>query len=234
MSSKFQEVREFGATATLLAAVLATRKASAATGKLLVFLHTFVKQHAFQTALESALPGCEVIAVGRIIDFERVLAKGVDAVLTLPVVLTAFKLQPNIQGSLVGRAEENYSLVAVGAAPEPERVATVGALDVLGREGTTSFVRSLLGASPRVERVVKLEDLVRLLQAQATDAVLLPSRLLPEMRVTSRLPLTQRELTRRVGLPAAAATSSTGQSILTAIRRMPLQVAETFGVDAWR
>jgi hypothetical protein len=234
LSSTFPEIKEFGATAALIAAMLVTRESSATTGRLLVFLHTFVKQHAFQTALEAALPGCEVTAVGRIIDFERVLAKGVDAVLTLPVVMAAFNLQPQVQGSLDGSAEEKYSLVAVGTIPEPERVVTVGALDVLGRDGTASFVRSLLGASTRVERVVKLEDLLRLLQAQAVDAVLLPSRVLPEMRQTSRLSLTPRELTRRVGLPAAVATSSSGSLILAAIRRMPAQVARTFGVDAWR
>ncbi len=223
-----------GATATAVAAMLAARTANASVGKLLVFLHTAAKQRALQSALQAALSGVEVIAVGRVADFERFYKEGVDAILTLPVVLAAFNLTAQLHGNRAGSPHETYSLVAVGGAPDPTRVATVGALDLLGREGTTAFVRNLLGASPRVERVSKIEDLPRLLQVQVADAVLLPSRLYPEIRATSKLNLTPRELSKPVGLPAAVGVSAAGPRVLAVLSRMPAQAANTLGVDSWR
>src|SRR3954462_6321375 len=104
------------------------------TNRLLAYLHVAIKQRALQSDLEQALPGVEVIAVGRVGDFERLLTGGVDAVLALPVVLAAYTLSPSLQGQHGGSPEERYALVGVGSLPDPSRVATVGALDLLGRE----------------------------------------------------------------------------------------------------
>src|SRR5690242_18609706 len=98
-------------------------------GRLLAYLHVAIKQRALQSDLEGALPGVEVIAVGRVGDFERLLKEGVDAVLALPVVLAAYNLSPSLQGQRGGSSEERYALVAVGSTPDPSRVATVGALN---------------------------------------------------------------------------------------------------------
>src|SRR4030095_2168418 len=138
--------------------------------RLLVFLHVAAKQRAFQTELQTALPGIVVAAVGRTGDFERALAEGQDAVLTLPVVLAAHGLAPVLRGVRQGSADEKYSLVGTEAAPDPGKVAVVGALDLLGRDGMATFVQSLVGAHPKVERVTKVEDLLPLLQMQRVDA----------------------------------------------------------------
>ena len=235
MSSKVANFKELGATVTVvLAAMLSARNAGANTGRLLVFLHVAVKPRALQSALEAALPGIEVIAVGRVSDFERFLKEGVDAIIALPVVLAAFKLSAQLHGNRAGSQVERYSLVAVDGIPEPRRVATVGALDLLGRDGTNAFVKDLLEANPRVERVSKVEDLLRLLQAQVADAILLPSRLFSEIRATSKLNLSPFELPKPVGLPSAVGTSAEGPQVLAALSRMPAQVARTLGVDSWR
>jgi hypothetical protein len=202
--------------------------------KLLVFLHVAVKQRAFQSDLESALPGIDITAVGRVADFERLFKESVDAVLALPVVLAAYGLSPSLRGQRGGSSEERYSLVGVGAAPDPAGVGTVGALALLGREGTANFVKSLLGASPKVERVSKVEDLLPLLQLQRADAVLLPSRLFPDIKNASKLALAARELTKTVGLPAAASTSPAGAQVLSALSKMPAKVSNILGVDTWR
>src|ERR1044071_832778 len=98
-------------------------------GRLLVYLHVAIKQRALQSDLESALPQVEVVAVGRIADFERVLKDGVDAVLALPLVLSAYNLSPGLRGQRAGSSEERYLLAGVGSPPVPSRVTTVGALD---------------------------------------------------------------------------------------------------------
>lgn len=201
---------------------------------MLVFLHVAVKQRAFQSELSAALPGTNVTAVGRVADFDRALAQGQDAVLSLPVVLAARGLTPRLRGQRQGSTEEKYSLVAADAAPDPQRVAVVGALDLLGREGTNTFVQGLVGARPKVERVTKVEDLLPLLQMQRVEAILLPSRLFAELKAASRMNLAQRELPTGVGLPAVASLTASGADIAQAVSRLPASLGKALGVDAWR
>jgi hypothetical protein len=212
---------------------LASRNSQAQAPKLLVFLHVSLKQRAFQSLLQSALPGVDVTAVGRIGDFERGLADVPDAVLTLPVVLVAKHLQVQLQGLRAGSSEEKYALVGADAAPDPSRVKTVGALDLLGREGTNGFVNRMLDASTKVERVTKVEDLLPLLQMQRVDAILLPERLLPDVRSASRINLVARQLPKAVGLPAVAALGPGASAISAGVARLSGNLSQTIGVDAW-
>ena len=222
------------AIAITLAAELVSRTASAGGAKLLVFLHVALKQRAFESELQTAMPGVEVRAVGRLADFERALGDGTDAVLSLPPLLTSHGLTPKLQGLHAGAPEEKYALVGAGSAPDPAHVAAVGALDLLGREGTNAFVYGLLGSRPKVERVTKFEDLLPLLQMQKVDAIVLPTRLLPELQEASRLPLTQRELAKLVKLPAVASVGTAGGDVIAQVTHLPGKVGKTLGVDAWR
>jgi len=193
-----------------------------------------MKQRAFQGELQAALPSAAVTAVGRLADFERGLRDGADAVLSLPVLLAARGLSVRLQGQRQGAPHETYSLVADDAPPDPKAVRVVGALDLLGREGTTAFVHELVGARPKVERVTKLEDLLPLLQMRRAEAVLIPTRLVADMRSASRLNLVQRELTTPVGLPAVAVTGPAGADVAAAVSALPAKVCRILGVDAWR
>jgi len=219
--------------AALGLSLLASRTSQAAAAKLLVFLHVSLKQRAFQGLLQNALPGVDVTAVGRISDFDRALADSPDAVLTLPLVLSAKNMHVQLQGQRAGSAEEKYALVAADTAPDPARVKTVGALDVLGRDGTASFVNRMLGLSTKVERVTKVEDLLPLLQMQRVDAILIPQRLIADVKSASRINLVPRELAKQVGLPAVASLGAAGPSISASLARLPLGLSQTMGVDAW-
>jgi hypothetical protein len=203
-------------------------------GKLLVYLHVAVKQRAFQSLLAKGLPGVDTTAVGRVADFERALQDAPDAVLTLPVVLAAQSLTPALRGVTRGSFEERYALVGAGSPPEVAKVASVGALDLLGRDGTNRFVRRLVGAQARVERVTKIEDLLPLLQMQRVEAVLLPARLVAELRGASRLALAERQLDQTVALPAVASTGGGGAAVAGAISKMPHDVSKLLGVEEWR
>lgn len=234
-SSHFSSKMSLGAAGALLvASSLATRTARANSPRLLVFLHVAVKQRALQSALQSGLSGIDVTAVGRIGDFERSLKDGTDAVLAVPPVLAAFKLNARLRGVRGGAPEEKYSLVGVGAEPVADKVSVLGALDLLGRDGTNGFVRGLLGSMPRVERVSKVEDLLPLLQMQRVDAILIPSRLLVEIKAASKLSLVQTELGKTVGLPAVAALTAAGEAVAASVGKMPAAVARTLGVESWR
>lgn len=202
--------------------------------RLLVFLHLAVKQRALQGDLEAGLPGLTVTAVGRVGDVDRALSQGQDAVLALSPVLEARSLTPRLQGYRAGSADEPYALVGVGAAPDPGRAQVVGALDILGREGTADFVHEVLGAAPRVERVTKVEDLLPLLQMQRADSILLPLRLTAELRQMTQMNLAQRELPNRVGLPALAQLTPMGAAAAQGLTRLPPGILHELGVDAWR
>jgi hypothetical protein len=220
------------AGAAVVASSVGTAMAGA--GSLLVYLHVSVKQRAFQSLLGAGLPGITTTAVGRIADFERALKDAPDAVLTLPIVLAAQSLPSTLRGYARGLTEERYALVGTSGTPDPAHVASVGALDVLGRDGTQRFVRRLVGPQARIERVTKIEDLLPLLQMQRVEAVLLPARLFNELRAASRLALAARELDATVGLPAVASTGPQGASVLAAISKMPKDVSRLLGVEEWR
>jgi hypothetical protein len=221
--------------AILTAALLLGRKeADAAQLRLLVFLHLPLTQRALEKTLRAALPGIEVTAVGRVADFDRALAAGQDGILTLPMVLAAKNLKPQLHGRRDGSTDEAYALVGVGSVPEPARVSVVGVLDLLGRSGTASFVKQILGSSPKIERVTKVEDLLALLQMKRAEAVVLPTRLVAELRQMSRLDLIDRQLGTRVGLPAAMGTGPGAAALLAAIGRIDRNTLKVLGVDGWQ
>ena len=221
------------ALAALAGVLLLSRGAQAGERRLLVFLHVAVKQRALQSELQASLPGVTVSTVGRLADFDRALRDGQDAVLTLPMLLTARGLQPKLRGHRQGSPDEKYSLIGVDVPPDPLRVSAVGALDILGREGTNAFVHGIVASRPRVERVTKIEDLLPLLQMQRTSAILLPSRLYAEIKASSRLNLAHRELSAPVGLPAVASVGPTGSEVLAAVSKLPLRITKPLGVEEW-
>ncbi len=202
--------------------------------KLLAYLHLAMKQRALQAKLESALPGVEITAVGRIADFDRALASGTDAILTLPVILKSRGYAAELRGVRDGKVDEAYALVAEGESPNPKTVGRVGSLDLLGRSGTTKFVRDVLGASPRVDRVTKFEDLLPLLQMRRVDCILLPVRLLDDLRSMSRMRLARTELDVRVGLPAVAPVGAGAAVVLSSVRNLSRDVAVSLGVETWK
>jgi hypothetical protein len=202
--------------------------------RLLVFLHVALKQRAFQSELQLALGDVAVTAVGRTADFDRGLAERPDAVLTLPVVLAARGLPVSLQGLRKGSPEEPMALAGVDNPPDPATVASVGVLDTLGRDGMNRLVLALLGRQPKVERVTKVEDLLPLLQLQRVEAIVLPSRLLGEVRAPSRLNVVTRELPRGMALPAVSSLGPGGPAIVQAVRRLPARVAYPLGVSEWR
>jgi hypothetical protein len=79
-----------------------------------------------------------------------------------------------------------------------------------------------------------VEDLLPLLQLQRADAVLLPSRLFPEVQRGSKLALASNELAKTVALPAAASATPLGVQVLSALSRIPANLCKILGVELWR
>lgn len=217
----------------LSAGLLHAGTASARTAKLLVFVQTSIKQRALQQLLQDSLPTLSVTAVGRVADFGRALDEGQDAVLTLPIVMQARGISPQVLGRRAGSSEEAYGLVGANGAPVVSNLKTVGAIDMLDRSGTNNLVQNLLGRQVKVERVTKVEDLLPLLQLARADAVLLPGRLFSDLKATSSLPLEYRELPARLGLPALAGVGAAGADAVREASKLTGKAAKLLGVDSW-
>jgi len=217
-----------GAVALLHASAAAARSA-----KLLVFVQTGIKQRALQQLLQYALPNLSVTTVGRVADFGRGLAEGQDAILTLPIVMNARGIAPQVLGRRGGANDEPYSLVGANGPPAVASLRTVGAIDMLDRAGTNALVQNLVGKPVKVERVTKVEDLLPLLQLSRADAVLLPSRLFSDLKATSSLNLEQRELPMRLGLPALASVGASGAEAVAQASKLTGKAAQLLGVDSW-
>jgi hypothetical protein len=220
------------ATAVGAASALATKPAQAASAKLLVFLHLDMKQRALQELLQGALAGVEVIALTRHGDLERQMPEA-DALLALEPVLAASRLNIGPSGVAGGRTTEPYVLVGPKGF-DGKNVRKIGALDLLGRRGTSNFVETVVGTQVEVERVTKLEDLLPLLQFQMVDAVLVPERRAAALKSKSQLSLVNVRVSHEVGLPALSVLKAGGNVISEKVRHMPTAVSSQLGVDSWR
>ena len=109
----------------------------------------------------------------------------------------------------------------------------MGALNLLGRDGTDAFVRGLIGGKPKVERVTKVEDLLPLLQMQRVDAIVLAAHLFPELRAASRLNLAERELA-TAWVCRRPPGGRRAPAVLAALKRLPGGLCASLGVDEWR
>jgi hypothetical protein len=200
-------------------------------------LHAFVPTDmgvlSFQKLLARAMPGTQVVVFGRHRDFETGLAEGPDGVLTLEPILRAKQLRPAVVGSNTSGSTEPYALISVGQALEPASVTSVGAVDILGRQGMKEFVANLLGATPKIEPVTKVEDLLPLLQMASVDAVLAPERLVRSLQAKSKLDLRATRAPGAVGLPALSVMTAGGAVLARDVKRLGHEVSEEMGVTRW-
>jgi hypothetical protein len=219
------------------AAIVGTRRTglvlAQAPPKLVVFVPADIPSHALQQLLRDAIRGAEITVFSRLRDFETALGAKPDAVLSLQPVLRAKGLSSTIAGKHGGSSTESYSLIAIGRQMSPDKVTSVGAVDVLGRLGMKDLVARMLGTSPRVERVSKLEDLLPLLQFGTVEAVLLPERLVASFQARSKLDLRANRAPGVVGLPALAVLSDAGASLVPAIKALRPEISEQMGVQKW-
>jgi hypothetical protein len=211
--------------------LLTPQLAEASGPSLVVFLHLDMKQRALQEMLGSALDGVAVTAVGRYGDLERQIASGASAVLAIGPVLSSLGLKPAVAGINAGRETEPYALLG---RKRPPSVHKVGAVDLLGRKGTNNFVHDVLKTPVEVERVTKLEDMLRLLQFEMADAILLPERMVGAMRSKSELQLETSKAPSEVSLPALGVLTPSGNSVADKLKRVPASVRAQLGVDSWR
>ncbi|HEY0707781.1 MAG TPA: hypothetical protein VGG33_13340, partial [Polyangia bacterium] len=206
---------------------------------LYVYLHTDAKVAELERRLKARMTGLKVTVFGRFRDFEEAMvARPPEAVMALPLLLTNQGLPTTLQGFRNNQDGESYALISVERPLDGSLAGkTIGAVDLLGREGTQAFVGSLLGTSDlRIKRVTKTEDLLPLLQFSAADAVLVSKRLGETLATRTRMPLRAREVPgARVKLPAVGVRDARARAtVLQQIQGLDGATNGILGVDAWR
>lgn len=197
-----------------------------------------IRPHALQKLMQGALPGVEVTVFGRVGDFKSALeTTKPDAVIAMAPVLEYLGFTPALQGVLGGSAEEKYLLLSERPL-EPSALPklTIGCIDLVGRRELPTFVAKVVGLQqePPVERVTKLEDLLRLLQFRRADAVLVPARFVDGLKAGTQMQITVLDLPAARVRRTAMAFPGDRASVEAALKALPREVNEKLGVDGWR
>jgi hypothetical protein len=203
-----------------------------------VFLQLDAKSGALEKMLQQQLPALGVTVFSRYRDLEDASATAKpDALVAITPVLQQRGKKPALQGTRGGKDQEAYILVSVGNALDGSLSGkTIGAVDVMGRDGTQSFVAGLLKANDvKVKRVAKTEDLLPLLEFSAADGILIPSSSLARLTERTRLAIKSKEVPGApVGLPALAVfNDSVKDAITKAFTAMDAATKKVLGIDAW-
>ena len=175
---------------------------------------------------------------GRFRDFEEGLSNGhPDAVLSITPVLEQRGKTALLQGQRGGRSAEPYVLASVNQPLNGSLAGkTIGVVDLLGRDGTQTFLNGLLKTTDiKIKRVAKIEDLLPLLEFSAADGIVLPSSMLGRLLERTRLVIKTKQLPGGpVGLPAVAVLNpSVRELVVRSFRDLDVPTKRLLGIDSW-
>lgn len=203
-----------------------------------VFVHTEAKSSQLESSLEESFNGLEVTVFGRFRDFEEAMAaRPPDAVLGLPPLLALQKIPIALQGIRAGNDVEQYVLVGTAASLAGTLAdKTIGSVEILGREGTTELIKTLLKLPDcKLKRVTKLEDLLPLLQLSLADAIVLPAAVSKSVSQQSQMSLLVRDIPGgRLGLPAVGILNPSARGlVLGQFQKLGAATKTLLRVDRW-
>jgi hypothetical protein len=204
-----------------------------------VFLQLDAKASVVEKTLRERLPQLTITVFGRYRDFEEGLTNShPDAFVSITPVLLQRGKTATLQGQRGGKGSEPYVLASVNQALEGSLSGkSIGIVDLLGREGTQSFVSDLLKATDvKVKRVAKIEDLLPLLEFAAADGVVLSIFELAQLQQRTRLVIKTRELPgSAVGLSAVAVLNPAVRDVIVkSFQSLDTPTKHLLGIDSWR
>ena len=203
-----------------------------------VFLQLDAKSSIVEKTLQQHLPELGIVVFGRFRDFEEGLTNGhPDAVLSIAPVLQQRGKASCLQGQRGGKSTEPYLLASVNQPLEGSvEGKTIGVVDLLGHDGTQTFLNNLLKTKDiKIKRVAKIEDLLPLLEFSAADGIVLPSSMLGRLLERTRLVIKTKELPGGpVGLPAVAVLNPAVRDVVVrSFQSLDGPTRRLLGVDTW-
>jgi hypothetical protein len=202
-----------------------------------VFLPLDAKLSVVEKTLQGKLSGLEITVFSRFRDFDATSnIRKPDALLSILPVLESRGAKPVLQGMRAGKATEAYVLASVGQALSGSLSGkTIGAVDLLNRDGTQRFISGLLKTDIKIKPVAKVEDLLPLLEFSAADGIVLPSSMLAKLMERTRLPVKTHDLPgAQVGLLAVAVpNSAVRDTVVNAFQKLDRATKSMLGIDDW-
>lgn len=216
--------------------VAACMAVSAWADKIYVFYPSMAKPNVVQAALQAKLSGHEVTVFGRLADFTSMVGQTPPDVILAPKALAdkfpTFK--PFLKGARKTLNQEPAILISAKPV-DPGAMASVnlGVVGILDRAAMNGFVQSVVGATPKLKLVTKVEDLLPLLTFGSADAILVGEGQVEEIKGRSQAALQTTPVENgNIGLVVAAAK---GDAAKTEAGLKGLGAAEKklLGVDSW-
>lgn len=210
--------------------------ATAWADKIYVFCPSMAKPNVVQAALQAKLAGSEVTVFGRLADFTTMVGQAPPDVILAPKVLAerfpAFK--PFLMGARKAVNQEPAILVSMkpidAAALSSISLGVVGILD---RAAMNGFVQGVVGATPKLKLVTKVEDLLPLLTFGSADAILVGEGQVAEIKGRSQAALRTTPVENgNIGLVVAAAKGE-AERTEAGLKGFGAAELKMLGVDSW-
>ncbi len=225
---------------SLVLIVAMAGKPSPGGGKVYVYYPSLARPLAIQESLARNCPGLEITVFARLADLEAQVAQEKPEILVAPgMVLGPFRgYASRLQGVRNGSTTENFVLLSLEKPVDMGRVSKleIGVVGILERAEMGAFINGLVGGTPRLNRVTKVEDLLPLLIFHSVDAVLVSESNMAELQRKSQEKLTASRLEKgQVTLTALAVREGfDAKEMLMQWRHLDAGSLRMLGVDGWK
>lgn len=205
--------------------------------RIYVFYPSMARPNAVQAALVGKMEGNEVTVFGRLAEFTAMMASRPPDVILVPKPLADRYRDYRVflRGARAGAPEVRAFLLSTRPVEPGSAPLDVGVVGILERPAMTALVGSVLGGSPKLRIVTKVEDLLPLLQFNSADAVLVGEELVDELKGKSAAKLVSSEVpgSRWSLLVAAAVRDDAVKDVEPALKALGASERKYLGVDGW-
>lgn len=207
--------------------------------KLYVFYPTTIRPSVLQKKLKEACPAIDITVFGRYKDFiAQINIAPPDAIIVKPDLLKQLPdYEKNLSGVKQGKADEPYFLLSIDKNIDLSKIGqeVIGIVDFLGRKETAKLVASFFTPSPKIKRVIKIEDLLPLLIFNMATSLFLCEDDIAYLKETSKLNFMVTNLPNvKIGLISLAIRKkSSSELIVKSIKGLSNELNLIFTIDEW-
>lgn len=222
----------------MLAAVCAYAEDNS--GALYVFYPSVMRPSVVQQKIVEACGDLKITVFGRFQDFkEKVEADRPGLIITKPEVLQYINnYRVQLAGFRDGRNEEPCLLLSIDRKVDLDSIPemTIGAVDFLGKSGMEKYMAGLMNRQVRLNRVVKIEDLLPMLTFNKARAVLAGEGTLEYIRKTTSLKIAVTEIPScNTGIIVCAVNADTkARTVQKTAEKIRRKTAGLFQIDEWK
>jgi hypothetical protein len=206
-----------------------------------VFYPSTTRPSIIQQQISEACGGdVKVTVFGRFQDFkEKTETDRPDFVITKPLILEQIPgYFVRLKGLRNGRSEEPCVLLSIDKGVDLDSISgiTIGVVDLLGRAGMEKYIAGWFRQPVRLNRVIKIEDLLPMLIFNKAQAIFVGEGTIEYFRKTSTLKLVITEVSNcSSGIVVCAARSEDNNSATAAILNDISRKAKTvLEIDQWK